>query len=35
MSEGNFYRDDVDHLKNTIGKHQVKAIRLRVNNDQK
>jgi hypothetical protein len=27
----NFYRDAVDHLKNTIGKHQVKAIRLKVN----
>jgi hypothetical protein len=31
----NFYRDAVDHLKNSIGKHQVKAIRLKVNNDQK
>jgi hypothetical protein len=27
----NFYRDAVDHLKNSIGKHQVKAIRLKVN----
>lgn len=29
----NFYRDAVDHLKNSIGKHQVKAIRLKVNNE--
>jgi hypothetical protein len=27
----NFYRDAVDHLKNSIGKHQLKAIRLSVN----
>ena len=27
----NFYIDAVDHLKNSIGKHQVKAIRLKVN----
>jgi Family of unknown function (DUF6065) len=27
----NFYRDAVDHLKNSIGKHQVKALRLSVN----
>jgi len=26
----NFYRDAVDHLKNSIGAHQVKAIRLKV-----
>jgi hypothetical protein len=26
----NFYRDAVDHLKNSIGTHQVKAIRLKV-----
>jgi hypothetical protein len=29
----NFYRDAVDHLKNSIGKHQVKAIRLKVNHE--
>jgi hypothetical protein len=29
----NFYRDAVDHLKRKIGSHQVKAIRLKVNND--
>jgi len=27
----NFYRDALDHLGNSIGKHQVKAIRLKVN----
>lgn len=31
----NFYRDAVDHLKNSIGKHQAKAIRLKVNNKEK
>jgi hypothetical protein len=31
----NFYRDAVDHLKNAIGKHQVKALRLSVNQDNK
>lgn len=29
----NFYRDAVDQLKRKIGSHQVKAIRLKVNND--
>lgn len=29
----NFYRDAVDHLKNVIGNHQIKAIRLKVNNE--
>ena len=29
----NFYRDAVDHLKRKIGSHQVKAIRLKTNND--
>jgi hypothetical protein len=29
----NFYRDAVDHMKRKIGSHQVKAIRLKVNND--
>jgi hypothetical protein len=29
----NFYRDAVDHLKRKIGSHQIKAIRLKVNND--
>jgi len=28
----NFYRDAVDHLKNSIGSHQVKAIRLKISN---
>jgi hypothetical protein len=28
----NFYRDAVDHLKRKIGSHQVKSIRLKVNN---
>jgi hypothetical protein len=31
----NFYRDAVDHLKNAIGKHQVKALRLVVNKENK
>ena len=29
----NFYRDAVDHLKNVLGSHQVKAIRLKVNHE--
>ena len=29
----NFYRDAVDHLKNAIGSHQVKAIRFKVNHE--
>jgi hypothetical protein len=29
----NFYRDAVDHLKRKIGSHQVKSIRLKINND--
>jgi len=28
----NFYRDGVDHKGNVLGEHQVKAIRLSVNN---
>lgn len=31
----NFYRDAVDHLGNIIGKHQVKAIRLKVDDSNK
>jgi hypothetical protein len=29
----NFYRDAVDHLKRKIGSHQVKSIRLKINDD--
>jgi hypothetical protein len=31
----NFYRDAVDHLKRKIGSHQIKAVRLKVNNSLK
>jgi hypothetical protein len=31
----NFYRDAVDYLGNSVGNHEVKAIRLKINSRDK